>query len=173
MNYKESQNIRYVSNRTMHVKLKFERILDTVIGSLIHSTPYVYSSDILLEIAVRQWMWIGGLPRLVTKQFVIYLNTQRLNITSRWLDTVHCEIMAFSVKNHKEICHWFSQKKLGVKERTIKRFEICRTWSSGLLRNVVKNNCSKPPPPQENSAVYFETFGYIKLQAVSRRRACS
>ena len=41
MKYKESQNIRSISIGTMHVKLQFERILDTVIGSLIPNTPYV------------------------------------------------------------------------------------------------------------------------------------
>jgi len=56
MNYKKSQNIRYISLRAMYVKLKFERILDIVIFSLIRNSPYVYISDVLLEIANRQWV---------------------------------------------------------------------------------------------------------------------
>jgi hypothetical protein len=74
----------------MYVKLKFERILDTVIGSLIRNTPYVYSSDILLETAIRQWMWIGGFPRLVAKEFIIYLNIQRLQHYSTLIG--HCTL---------------------------------------------------------------------------------
>ena len=62
----------------MHVKLKFESILDIEIGSLIHNTPYVQNFDILLKIAIRKWMWVGGFTWLVAKQFVIYLNVQRM-----------------------------------------------------------------------------------------------
>ena len=48
----------------MYVKLKFERILDIVIFSLIRNSPYVYNSDVLLEIANRQWVWIGDFPEI-------------------------------------------------------------------------------------------------------------
>jgi len=100
MNYKKSQNIRYISLRTMHVKLKFERILVIVICSLIRNTPHIYISDILLEIAIRQWLWIGGFPEIDNLLFIwIY---SECNISARWLDTVLCEIMTLSMTTTKK-----------------------------------------------------------------------
>jgi hypothetical protein len=112
----------------MHVKLKFERILDMVIGSLIHTSQYIYiyiyiySSEILLEIAIRQWMWIGGFPRLVAKQFVIYLNIQRLQHYSTLIG--HCTLW----DNGK--CPW----------KTIKKYVIDTHEGSLGLKKVLREN---------------------------------